>query len=134
MPRLGLLVFACLALLSARAVAQPAPQACAAAVTVSPSIATDTQIVALSAGKNIFICGIEASSSGTNDFYLESATAASCGGTLTQIGTEYYTAADWLKTAGPYLPGLSTGTGNALCVHTTAAEALSLTVWYAQYP
>lgn len=128
-------VFACLALTSARAAeAQVSAQSCQATVTVSPSTATDTQIVPLAAGTNIFICGIEASSAGTNDFYLESATAASCGGTLTQVGTEYYTAADWLKPFGTYPPGLSAGIGNALCVHTTAAEALSLTVWYAQYP
>jgi hypothetical protein len=114
--------------------AQIAGQACQAAVTVSPSTATNTVAVAGVAGQNIFICGVEASSAGTGNFYLESATAASCGGTLTQVGTEYYTAADWIKPAGPYFPGLSTGQGNGLCVHTTAAVAISVTVWYAQHP
>jgi hypothetical protein len=116
------------------AFAQSASQACQAATTVATSSATDTKVVAALSGTNIFICGIEASSNGTNDFYLESATQASCAGTLTQIGTEWYTNQFWGRIAGPFIPGLSTGQGNELCVHTTASPALSLTVWYAQHP
>jgi hypothetical protein len=122
----------------AAVLAQPAwaqmSQSCQAARTVSLASGTDTQVVTPVAGYNVFVCDIEASSNGTNDFYLESATAASCGGTLTQLGTEFYTIAAWLRVASHYLPGLSTGRGNGLCVHTTASPALSLTVWYAQHP
>lgn len=125
------LLLACL--LAAPALAQPASQACQAAVTVATASGTDTQVVAALSGTNIFICGIEASSNGTNNFYLESATKTSCGGTVTQVGTEYYTLAGWVKSVAAYIPGLSTGQGNALCVHTTASPALSLTVWYAQH-
>jgi hypothetical protein len=122
------------ALGGAPASAQSASQACQAAKTVAPATATDTQVVAALSGTNIFICGVEASSNGTNNFYLESSTNKTCTGTLTQVGTEWYTNANWGKIASPYIPGLSAGLGNTLCVHTTAAVALSLTVWYAQYP
>ena len=111
-----------------------APQTCGGIATVNPASATDTQIVAPLAGKNIFVCGIEASSNGSNNFYLESATAASCGGTLTKIGTTWYTAADWVKSAGAYIAPLTTGVGNGLCLNTSGTTALSVTVYYGQFP
>lgn len=135
MLRIALFGALALALFCGAASAQtPVSQICQASVTVAPSTATDTVVVAPVAGRNIFVCGVEGSSSGTTNFYLESATAASCGGTLTQIGTEYYTAADWIKPSVPFPATVSAGMGNGLCVHTTGAVAISLTVWYGQYP
>jgi len=110
------------------------PEVCGSTATVSPSTATDTQIVALSSGKNIYVCSFSASSNGNNNFYLESATAGSCGGSLTQMGNTWYTTQYWAKAAvDPFYRGMNTGANNALCVHTTAAQNLSVTVYYDQY-
>jgi hypothetical protein len=119
---------------AAPAFAQSASQACQAVVTVSPSTATETKVVSAVSGTNIFICGVEASSNGTNNWYLEGAVNTGCTGVLTQIGTEWFTNQFWAKIASPYIPGLTTGAGKTLCVHTTGSTALSLTVWYAQHP
>jgi len=118
----------------APAYAQAVSQACQTLVTVSPTTATDTLLVTKQAGNNIFVCGIEASSGGTNNFYLETTAAATCTGTLTQIGTTYYTINGWFKPVGTYIPGLATGQGKGLCARTTQSQPLSITVWYAQHP
>ena len=110
------------------------PHVCGSRATVSPSTATDTQLVALSSGKNIYVCDYSASSNGVNDFYLESATSSSCGGTLAQIDTHWYTQQYWGKAVqDAFYQGVNTGSSNALCVHTAQAQTLSVTVVYDQY-
>lgn len=110
------------------------PHICGSQATVSPSSATDTQIVALSSGKTVYVCDYSFSSNGTNDFYLESATSASCGGTLAQLGTHWYAQQFSGKSAdNAYYRGSNTGASNGLCVHTNQAQSLSLTVYYDQY-
>lgn len=111
-----------------------AQQTCNAVAFVTPTTATDTQIVAPVAGKKVTVCSFEASSNASTNFYLESSTAASCGGTLAAITNTFYTQQFWLKPANTFYPGLNTGVGKGLCVNTSASGALSITVYYAQTP
>jgi hypothetical protein len=107
---------------------------CGSHVTVNPTTVTDTQLVASSSGKTIYVCDYNFSASGANSFYLESSTAGTCSGTLSQIDTEWFEPANGGKTdANPWYHGLSGGASNAVCLHTTAAQALSFTLYYDQF-
>jgi hypothetical protein len=112
-----------------------APHMCGSYAVVTPTTATNTQVVAAVSGKNIYVCDIDAFTSGAADnFYLESATAASCGGTLTAIAPTRYFPANWgEKATMPYYEGINAGSGNALCVNTSAAATISIGVHYDQY-
>lgn len=82
-------------------------------VAVSVSSATTTQLVALSAGKSIYVCGGTISSVGGTST-LEYGTGASCGtGTTTLTGA--FPAASTVP-LGSGLSLLATASGNALCI------------------
>ena len=125
--------------LSAPALAQESmtePHICRSHVTINPSTATDTNLVAPVAGKSVFLCDYNFSVGiATNTFFLESNTGnSSCtGGTLTQIDTQWVAAANALKpSANPWYQGLFVGAGVGVCLHTTAAAAMSFTLYYDQ--
>lgn len=95
--------------------------------------ATDTQVLAPVAGSNIYVCDIEFSAAGADNFYLESATAASCGGSLTQLAILWTLATNESKAAtNPFYRGINTGFGNGLCVNTSAAVGFDIGVFYDQ--
>ena len=109
---------------------------CTANTYQNVSTGTDTQLVALSSGKAIYVCSYAITNNTTSaqSVYLEYATGASCS-TLTQITSTLVT--------GGQVPGVSRGSGqgaivfvpagDALCVHTTAAVAVTVDVTYAQF-
>lgn len=92
------------------------------AVTIST--ATTTQIVALTAGQTIFVCGFNFSMTGTTapTFQFEYGTGTNCG-TGTTVLTGVY-AADITATIGQYIYGggemtiFATASANALCIVT----------------
>ena len=102
------------------------------------STATDTQMVALAANAVISVCGFDINQAGgTGTVYLESATAASCGGTLTQQ-SGIFTANSSAGTATNFvyppseMTGLTLPAGTALCVHSTGTIVQGVTVTYVQ--
>ncbi len=108
---------------------------CGSHAFVNTTTAADTQVIAPVAGKNVYVCDVDFSVGATaNAFYVESATAASCGGTLAALDVTWTMPAYGAKSASdPYFRGLTAGVGNGVCVHTTAAAPTSLGIYYDQY-
>lgn len=138
MPQLFMWTFLALsvALGGAGARAQPATgvHVCGSHVTINPSTATDTNLVAPVAGKTVLICDYNFSVNGAQSLYLEGNTSGgTCGGTLAQIDTEWYMPSNGAKTdANAFYRGLSTTIGSGVCLHTTQAVAMSFTLYYDQ--
>ncbi len=110
-----------------------APHICGSTATVSTSSATDTQLVAVSGSKTIYVCDYEISTAGANNVYLEKATTGTCA-TLTKISQTWYGGTATNKTApNAYYRGLNTGASAQLCVNTTTTAATDITVYYDQY-
>jgi hypothetical protein len=98
--------------------------------------ATDTEIVALSSGKTIYVCGysIAVGGTATNAYLEDGGTSASCAGTKTQIDQIWYIAANGTGgLANPYYQGIATIAGHDLCLHTSAAGPTDVSVYYDQY-
>lgn len=102
------------------------------------STATDTQLVAPVAGTSISVCNCSITQAGgTGTVYFESATAASCGGTLAQqsgtmtanttAGTSTTIVIPAADTTYLQLP-----TGAGLCVHSTGTIVQGVTCSYVQ--
>src|SRR6185437_5633843 len=62
---------------------------CDKSVVYDASTSGATQLVALVSGKSIYICGYNIFSAGTANVKLESASAASCGGTVAALTPAY---------------------------------------------
>jgi hypothetical protein len=106
---------------------------CGSQVFKHITTATDTQIVAQSGSKTIYVCDYSFSFGGTGNFYLEKATTGTCA-TLTQISQVWYGAANVAKTdANANYRGLNTGASAQLCANTSASASLDITVYYDQY-
>lgn len=113
--------------------AQQAMGMCTLYAKVHVTTATDTQIVAPAAGQNIYVCDYEFSAAGADNFYLESATASSCGGSLSQLTILWTLATNESKSAtNPFYRGINGGFGNGLCVNTSAAQGFDIGVYYDQ--
>jgi hypothetical protein len=101
------------------------------ALVASIGTATNTQLVGLTSGQSIRICDVEVSASAADNWFLESATAASCGGTVAQIAmTRYFVANQTEKSMKTIYNGLNAGSGNALCVNTSTTGPISIGVYY----
>lgn len=106
---------------------------CGSQVFKHVTTATDTQIVAQSGTKTIYICDYSFSFGGVGNAYLEKATTGTCA-TLTQISQVWYGTTNVAKTdANPMYRGLNTGASAQLCVNTSAAVPFDITVYYDQY-
>jgi hypothetical protein len=94
--------------------------------------ATDAQIVAGVAGRQIFICDYAISFNGTTNVYLEQATSGTCA-TLTQLDQTWYGVANAGKiAANPYYVGISVVAGGQLCVNNSAVATVDISVNYDQ--
>jgi len=111
-----------------------APRICGSHAFAHVTASGNTQIVALSSGKTVYICDYSLSDGSTaTNAYLESATAASCGGTLAQIDMLWSMAANGgAKGAKAFYTGLNAGASNALCVNNSSANAFDIGVDYDQ--
>jgi hypothetical protein len=100
-----------------------------------------TQLVALSSGHAIYVCGFQFSTSQSTAVHvaLEQATAASCGGTTTKITPNYplqaaaSTGPIGLVMMTPGYTGLAAASGDALCILTDAAVSVQALVFYSQF-
>ena len=94
--------------------------------------ATDTQLVKGVAKQTIYVCDYAISFNGTGNIYLEKATSGTCA-TLTQLDQTWYGVANAGKiAANPYYVGVNTGEGAQLCVNTSAAVTIDISVNYDQ--
>ena len=95
--------------------------------------ATDTQLIAASGSKNIYICDFEFSAAGAVNFYFEKSSTGTCG-SPTQIGILWTLAANEAKAnMKPIYSGFNTGTSQQLCVNTSSTGGLDVAVYYDQY-
>lgn len=95
--------------------------------------ATDTQIVAQNSTNNIYVCNYSLSANGTQTVFLEKATSGTCA-TLTQIDQAWYLTQFSGKSGGNDIyHGLNTGASAQLCINTSAAQSVDVSVDYDQY-
>jgi hypothetical protein len=112
---------------------------CGSHITINPTTATDTQLVAISGSQTVYVCDYSFSVNGaavtsSDAFYLESNTSTACGGTLAQIDTEWFAATTPAKTdANPFYRGLNSGSSNGVCLHTTQSGTVSFSLVYDRY-
>ena len=105
--------------------------ACDSSALLSMTTATTTQIVALQAGKSIYICGFVVNAAGTTTARLVQGTGTNCATGLANI-----TPAFSLTSGGNVTFGNSVGqllksnSGGALCITNSAAIALNVLVTY----
>ena len=101
-----------------------------------------TQLVALSSGKTIYVCGFSFAQSTTMAVHvgLVQGTGSACGTSQTKITPAYSLQA--ATSTGPVGiavggsfggGGLNSGSGNALCILTDAAVSVQALVWYTQF-
>lgn len=110
-----------------------------ASAGVDISSATDTQLVPLVSNQAIYVCDCNVNQAGgVGTVYLESATAASCGGTLAQLSAKFTanttagTTTDFHLAAGAGATSLVVPSGKALCVKSTGTIVQSITCSYVQ--
>lgn len=106
----------------------------ALSVPISISTATTTQLIALVAGKNIFVTSWNVISGGTGTITLVYGTGTSCGTGTTSLTGAYPLIAQAGIVVGNGLGNvLIVPPGNALCATTSAAVQMSGSVAYAQF-
>ena len=101
-----------------------------------------TQLVALTSGQTIYVCGYSFSSSSTtaNTVKLVYGTGTNCGtgqtamtpGAVLQAATSTGSVGKVIPVSG-WSRGLKTAASNALCVLTNAAAAAQVEVWYTKF-
>lgn len=105
-----------------------------ASVPINISTATTTQLVALSAGKKIYVTNYKVIAGGTGNFKFVYGTGTNCGtGTTDLEGANNLTAQAGSSDGGGLGAILFVPAGNALCATTSANVQMSGHVAYTQY-
>jgi hypothetical protein len=106
---------------------------CSQAARVQVTTIADTLVIAGRGTAVITICDYEFSFGGTGNMFLETSTTPGACTAPTRVGMTWYGAANIGKAASnAYYRGLALPAGNSLCVNTSAAVPLDLTVYYDQ--
>jgi len=100
-----------------------------------------TQLVALSSGKTVYVCGFQFSTSQTTAVSVDLVygTGTNCATSTTKLTPAYpLQAASSSGPAGlavitPGFTGLKTAASNALCINTSAGQSVQAIVWYTQF-
>ena len=101
---------------------------------ISLATATTTQLVALSAGKKIYVTALNVIAGGTGNITFEYGTGTACAtGTTVLTGAYPLTAQTGLSMGGGLGPVLIVPAGNALCALTSAAVQMSGSLAYTQF-
>ncbi len=107
---------------------------CDNSVVYDASTSGSTQLVALSSGKTIYVCGFVLFSAGTANVDLRYGTGTNCATGPTKITPAFQLTA---QTGAAYGNGegvvAKTAASNALCVNSSAAIAVQALVTYAQF-
>lgn len=108
---------------------------CDQSVAINTSTSGYTQLVALSAGKKIYVCSFFVQANGTVNVNLAYGTGTTCGtGTTALTGPmPEPTPGAGIAPNGGSSPLFTVPTGNALCVNLSAATQVSGALSYAQY-
>lgn len=108
---------------------------CDSTAKYDASTSGSTQIVALSSGKTIYVCGYSLGVGGTaTNVKLVYGTGTNCATSPSDITPAYQLAANGgIVDRSPFSNGLKTAASNALCVNASAANAVQALVYYAQF-
>lgn len=108
---------------------------CDSVAKYDASTSGSTQIVALSAGKTIYVCGYSLGVGATaTNVKLVYGTGTNCVTSPTDITPAYQLAANGgIVDRGAFSNGLKTAASNALCFNASAANAAQGLVYYAQF-
>ena len=108
--------------------------ACNASAIYDASTNGATQLVALSAGKKIYVCGYTIFSAGTVNVSLQYGTGTACATGATNILPAWeLTAQTGVADSSPYYRGLAAIASNELCILTSAGVAVQAVVYYTQF-
>lgn len=98
------------------------------------STSGSTQLVALSSGKTIYICGQTIMASGTVNVELDYGTGAACVTSPTKITPAWQlTAQTGVNDNATFWSGLKTAASNELCIKTSAGVAVQALIHYTQF-
>ncbi len=107
---------------------------CDSSVVYDASTSGSTQLVALSAGKTIYVCGFVLFSAGTANVKLNYGTGTACAtGTTAMTPAFQFTAQTGVAYGNSEGYVAKTAASNALCINSSAAVAVQALVTYAQF-
>ena len=101
-------------------------------VPAQVTTATDTTVLAGSAGKIIYVCGLMASGAGVNTGYWEQSTSATCASGFTQVWGSYTLASSSGYNFMSPFAVFSLTSGDSLCWHSTSTGGTDLTALLSQ--
>lgn len=108
--------------------------ACDSTVIYDASTSGSTELVALSSGKSIYVCGYSIIAGGTVNVKLISGTGTACAtGSSNKTPAYQLTAQAGISDGAPFFRGLKTAVSNALCINASAGVAAQAIVYYAQF-
>jgi hypothetical protein len=108
---------------------------CDSSIVYDASTTGSTQLVALTSGQTIYICGydITIGSTATN-VKLTYGTGTACATGLTSLTPAFQIAANGgVVHASPLWGGMKTAASNALCINASAANAVQAVVYYTKF-
>lgn len=107
---------------------------CDSSVVYDASTSGSTQLVALSSGKIVYVCGYTIVSGGTVNVELDYGTGTACVTSPTKIVPAFQlTAQTGAVDGSPFYRGLKTAASNELCLKTSGGVAVQAIVYYTQF-
>lgn len=108
--------------------------ACDNTVVYDASTSGSTELVALTSGKTIYVCGYSILSGGTVNVKLLYGTGTACATGPNNMTPAYQlTAQVGIVDSSPFFRGLKTAASNALCINASGAVAAQAIVYYAKF-
>lgn len=106
---------------------------CNASAIYDASTSGSTELVALTAGKTIYVCGYSILAAGTVNVKLIYGTGSACATGATNMTPAYQLVAQaGIVDGSPIYRGLKTAASNALCINTSAGIAVQAIVYYSK--
>jgi hypothetical protein len=107
---------------------------CDSTAVYDASTSGSTQLVALTSGKTIYVCGYSIVAGGTVNVKLIYGTGSACAtGTASMTPAYQLTAQAGIVDKSPFYSGLKTAASNALCINASGAVAAQAIVYYTQF-
>ena len=96
--------------------------------------ATTKELVPLSAGKTIYVCGFDMHATGVTTVTLVYGTGTNCGTGVQNITDDFdFIAADGMVTRGATNQGMKTAISNALCIKNSSTNKVTGGVYWTQF-
>lgn len=107
---------------------------CDSTAVYDASTSGSTQLVALTSGKTIYVCGYSIMGGGTVNVKLIYGTGTACAtGSANMTPAYQLTAQAGIVDKSPFYSGLKTAASSALCINASGAVAAQAIVYYAQF-